>query len=280
VPPSMLAVPLSLSAALLVGAMLLLWTLSLRLRNASIVDVFWGSAFVLAGWTAALSGGGAGPRRALALALVTLWGTRLTLHLGRRNLGHGEDPRYVAMRAAHGARFWWVSLFTVFLFQAGLAWVVSLPIQLAAVSTSAGLGVLDLAGLALWLVGFAFEAVGDAQLARFRRDPASRGRALDTGLWRYTRHPNYFGDACAWWGLGLLGAAAGAPWTLVAPVLMTFFLLRVSGVALLERDIVERRPAYRDYVARTSAFLPWFPRRPEAGPPAGPGQVPGRRGAP
>lgn len=251
---------LLLTLALVAGAMVLLWLWSLPLRNASIVDAFWGGAFVLVAWAAALAGDGQGPRRALALALVTAWGLRLSLHLLRRNAGHGEDPRYAAMRRGHGARFWWVSLFTVFLLQAALAWTISLPVQLAVLAPATPLGLLDAAAVALWGVGVAFEAVGDWQLARFRRDPASRGRVLDTGLWRYTRHPNYFGDACAWWGLGLLGAAAGAPWTLLSPALMTFLLVRVSGVTLLERDIAERRPGYRAYVARTSAFFPWFPR--------------------
>jgi steroid 5-alpha reductase family enzyme len=253
--------PLALSAAALISAMVLLWLWSLALRNASIVDAFWGSAFVVAAWTAALASQGGGARRWLALALVSIWGLRLSLHLLRRNAGHGEDPRYVAMRRGHGARFWWVSLFTVFLLQAALAWVISLPVQLAVVAPATPLGLLDAVAAGLWGVGLAFEAVGDWQLTRFRRDPASRGKVLDTGLWRYTRHPNYFGDACAWWGLGLLGVAAGAPWTLVSPALMTFLLLRVSGVALLEKDIGARRPGYREYVERTSAFFPWFPRK-------------------
>jgi len=252
--------PYALSFAALVAAMLLLWGWSIPLRNASIVDAFWGSAFVLAGWTAALAAGGSGARRGLALALVTAWGLRLTLHLLRRNLGHGEDPRYAAMRRGHGARFWWVSLFTVFLLQALLAWLVSLPVQAAVTAPATPLGTLDAAAVVLWGVGLGFETVGDWQLTRFRRDPSSRGKVLDSGLWRYTRHPNYFGDACAWWGLGLLGAAAGAPWTLFAPALMTFLLLRVSGVTLLEKEIADRRPGYRAYVRRTSAFIPWFPR--------------------
>lgn len=251
---------LALSAAVLAGAMVLLWLWSLPLRNASIVDAFWGSAFVVAAWTADLAGGAGGPRRALALGLVSIWGLRLSLHLLRRNAGHGEDPRYAAMRTARGPGFWWSSLFTVFLLQGALAWAISLPVQRAVLASATPLGALDAAAVALWALGVGFEAVGDWQLARFRRDPASRGRVLDTGLWRYTRHPNYFGDACAWWGLGLLGVAAGHPWTLLSPALMTFLLVRVSGVALLERDIGERRPGYRAYVARTSAFVPWFPR--------------------
>lgn len=253
--------PLAASALLLAASMTALWLVSLPLRNASIVDAFWGPAFAVAGWGAALAAGVplGSPRTALALTLVTLWAARLALHLLIRNAGHGEDPRYASMRRGHGARFWWVSLFTVFLLQAGLAWAISLPVQLAVLS-GGPLGPLDgLAALA-WLAGFGFEALGDLQLTRFRADPANRGRALDTGLWRYTRHPNYFGDALLWWGFGLLGVAAGAPWTLFAPALMTFLLLRVSGVALLEKGMAERRPAYRDYVERTSAFLPWKPR--------------------
>jgi steroid 5-alpha reductase family enzyme len=261
--------PLAASALLLAGSMVALWLLSLPLKNASIVDAWWGAAFAVAAWGATLAAGVplGSPRTALTLAMVTAWAARLSLHLLIRNAGHGEDPRYAAMRRGHGARFWWVSLFTVFLLQAALAWLISLPVQLAALR-GGPLGPLDgVAGL-VFLVGLAFESLGDLQLTRFRADPKNRGRALDTGLWRYTRHPNYFGDALLWWGFGLLGVAAGAPWTLFAPALMTFLLLRVSGVALLEKDIAERRPAYRDYVRRTNAFLPWFPRAPDR-PPGG-----------
>lgn len=249
------------SAAAVLGAMFLLWLLSLRLRDASIVDPFWGTGFVLAAWTAAAASEGGGARRALALALVSIWGLRLSLHLLRRNLGHGEDRRYAAMRAAHGDRFWLVSLGTVFLLQGALVLVISLPLQVAVARAGPPLGLLDAAGAALFALGFAFEAVADLQLARFKADPASRGRVMDRGLWSLTRHPNYFGDALLWWGLGLLGVAAGAAWTLVSPAVMTFLLLRVSGVAMLERDISDRRPGYREYVRRTSAFFPWFPRR-------------------
>lgn len=248
------------SAAAVLGAMLVLWLASVRLRDASIVDAFWGAGFALAAWSAALAGEGGGARRWLALALVTLWGARLSVHLLHRNLGHGEDRRYAAMRAAHGERFWLVSLGTVFLLQGALLLAISLPVLAAVAAPPSPLGALDAAGLLVFAAGFAFEAVGDRQLARFKADPANRGRVMDRGLWRLTRHPNYFGDATLWWGLGLLGAAAGAPWTLVSPALMTFLLVRVSGVALLEKDIAERRPEYRAYVARTSAFVPWFPK--------------------
>lgn len=252
------------TGAVLSGAMLLLWVASLRLRNASIVDPFWGAAFVLAAWVSHVVAGAGGPRAWLALALVTAWGLRLSIHLLLRNAGHGEDFRYAAMRRDHGPRFWWVSLFTVFLLQGALVSAISLPLQTAITSPGRPPGALEAAAVLLWAVGFLFEVVGDRQLARFRADPASRGRVLDTGLWRFTRHPNYFGDALQWWAFGLLGLGAGAPWTLLSPALMTFLLLRVSGVALLEKDIAERRPAYRDYLQRTSAFFPWPPRPPRA----------------
>lgn len=286
--------------ALLLGAVAL-WLLSLARRDASVADPAWAPAFLLIGIvssvaheragdraTAALeaaarlgatAGGGdpgvplagasglfvagaadPGHRGALVLACVAVWAARLGRHLLRRNLGHGEDPRYAAMRAAHGRRFAWVSLFTVFLLQAGLAWIVSLPVQ-AAVASRGPLGPLDDAAAVLFAAGFLCEAVADVQLARFRADPQSRGRVLDTGLWRYSRHPNYFGNAVLWWGLGLFAVAAGAWPALLGPLLMTVLLLKVSGVALLERDIADRRPAYANYIRRTSAFVPWFPRR-------------------
>jgi steroid 5-alpha reductase family enzyme len=250
------------SAGVLAAAMVLLWLVSLVRRDASIADPFWGTGFALVAWTGFLSGGGVGPRRLLVVALTSLWGLRLSIHLLIRNLGHGEDPRYQAMRKRAGPRFAVTSLFTVFLLQGALLWVVSLPLQaaLAAPGPSA-LTPLDFAGSALWAVGLFFEAVGDLQLGRFRADPASPGRVLDTGLWRYTRHPNYFGDALLWWGFGCIALATGAWWALSGPALMTFLLLRVSGVTLLERGMVKRRPDYQAYVDATSAFIPWFPRR-------------------
>jgi steroid 5-alpha reductase family enzyme len=239
------------------------WLLSLVRRDASIVDVFWGVGFVavaLSTWTFER---GYEPRATLVLGLVALWGLRLAGHLLLRNRGQPEDPRYQAMRRAHGARFAWVSLYTVFGLQAALLWIVSLPAQVAiTAAVPAWLGPLDAIGSALFAIGFLFEAVGDLQLARFRADPANRGRVLQRGLWAWTRHPNYFGDALVWWGI--FAIALGVPWgwaTLPAPALMTLLLLRVSGVALLERSIAKRRPEYEQYRERTSAFLPWPPRR-------------------
>jgi steroid 5-alpha reductase family enzyme len=249
------------SAAVAGGGMVLLWMASVRLRDASIVDPFWGPGFAAIAWTA-VAVAGPSPRGLLLAALASAWGLRLGLHLARRSRGHGEDRRYAAMRAAHGERFWWVSLFTVFLLQAALMWLVSLPLQAgAALGREAPVGLLEAAGTALFLVGLAFEAIGDAQLARFLADPASRGRVMDRGLWAWTRHPNYFGDFTVWWGLGLAALGSGAWWALAGPALMSVLLLRVSGVALLESTISSRRPGYAEYAARTSAFFPRPPRR-------------------
>jgi steroid 5-alpha reductase family enzyme len=254
-----------LAAALAVAAvMVATWLVSLAVRDASIVDLVWGAGFAVVAAVSAVVGDGPASRRVLLAVLVGVWGLRLSAYLARRNLGHGEDFRYVKMRRHWGDRFWWVSFFQVFLLQGVLMWVVSLPVQLAAASLRpAGLGPLAWVGVAVWAVGLFFEAVGDAQLARFKADPASKGQVMDRGLWRYTRHPNYFGDCCLWWGIFLVAAETGAArWGVVGPIVMTILLLRVSGVALLEKDIGSRRPGYADYVRRTSAF---FPRPPRAG---------------
>jgi steroid 5-alpha reductase family enzyme len=244
-------------------AMLVVWSVSLVRRDASVVDVWWGPGFLWIALVALALAGEAHPRRSLIVAMTALWGLRLGLYLAWRNHGAGEDPRYGAMRRRWGARFAWVSLGTVFALQGVLQWLVSAPIQLAVFAPGpAVLGALDAAGVGLFAIGLGFETVGDLQLARFRADPANAGRVLDHGLWRYTRHPNYFGDCLVWWGIFAVAAATPAgPWTIASPLLMTFLLLRVSGVALLERSLVRTRPAYRDYIERTSAFLPRPPRR-------------------
>jgi steroid 5-alpha reductase family enzyme len=244
--------------------MLLLWLLSLRLRDVSIVDIWWGPGFAWIGlaslWVAP---GAPAARGVLALVLVALWGGRLGGYLLWRNWGSEEDYRYRAMRRRHGARFAWISLFTVFGLQGALQWIVSLPVQAAILSGGAGdLDGFALAGAALFAVGLFFESVGDLQLARFKADAANQGQVMDRGLWRYTRHPNYFGDCVVWWGLFLV--ACGAPdgvWTAIGPIVMTIFLMRVSGVTLLERSLVKRKPGYQDYAERTSAFFPLPPRR-------------------
>jgi steroid 5-alpha reductase family enzyme len=243
--------------------MLLLWLISLWQHDASIVDPFWGAGFALLSWLSWLQRDDpASLRVGLLLVMVTAWGIRLSLYLLWRNWGHGEDRRYSAMRHHHGASFWWISLGTVFGLQALLLWVIACPVQWCLLQArQPALGAADGLGLALWLIGLTFESVGDWQLARFKADPANRGKVLDQGLWRYTRHPNYFGDFCVWWGIYFVAAGGGAWWTIFSPLLMIGLLMRVSGVRLLESTISERRPAYRDYVRRTNAFFPGPPRR-------------------
>jgi steroid 5-alpha reductase family enzyme len=248
-----------LSAAAVLALVLTTWALSVALRDVSIVDVAWGLCFVLVAWVAFAAGDGDAGRRLLLAVLVSAWGLRLAGYIGARKLRHpGEDPRYGAWRAKHGDRFWLVSLGTVFLFQGLLAWVVSLPVQ-ASAAADGGLGALDAAGVALWALGVFFEAVGDAQMARFKGAAGNRGRVMDRGLWRYTRHPNYFGDFCVWWGIWLIALSAGAWWTVVGPLVMSLLLTRVSGKDHLERTL-SRRPGYAEYVARTSGFVPLPPR--------------------
>jgi steroid 5-alpha reductase family enzyme len=251
-------------AAAAVGLMVVVWVVSVALRDASIVDSFWGLGFVVIAWVCYAAGDGCRGRRLLVAVLVTIWGLRLAIHITRRNRGHGEDPRYVAMRERDGQRFWLTSLYRVFLAQAVVMWLISLPLAAAgSIGAHRTLGAFDIVGAAVWLVGFTFEAVGDLQLDRFKADPASRGRVMDRGLWRYTRHPNYFGDATLWWGLGLiaLGGGWGAAWGLAGSALDTLILTRVSGKPVLERDIEQRRPGYRDYINRTSGFIPLPPKR-------------------
>lgn len=243
----------------------LLWLASLRLRNASIVDMWWGPAFVVAlvaslGWRAPDT-----PRGWLVLGLVAAWATRLAWHIGRRNIGHGEDPRYRAWREQHGAHWWWWSYLQVFLLQAVIAWLVSWPLHLAAHAPGPFPLAADILGTGVFAIGLGIEAVADRQLRRYRQRP-NRPPVLDTGLWRYSRHPNYFGEALLWWGLGIVGTAAPGGWMgLASPALMTYLLLRVSGVALLERGLHARKPEYAAYAARTSAFVPWPPRRRRGG---------------
>lgn len=258
-----LAFILLTSAAVIAAAMLLLWLLSLVVRDASIVDIFWGLGFVLTAWVVFVFADGAEPRRWLLASLTTLWGLRLSGYLAWRNLGKGEDFRYVAMRRRWGRRFWIVSLFQVFLLQGALMWVVSLPVQAGQVpATPQTLGWPALLGTLMWMAGLSFETIGDLQLARFKADPANRGRVMDRGLWRYTRHPNYFGDFLVWWGLYLVALeAAGTWWTFLGPLLMSVLLIRVSGAALLEKTIGTRRPGYEEYVRRTSGFFPRPPKR-------------------
>jgi len=236
------------------------WLLSLPLRNVSIVDSMWSLMFLLAALTYTAGQASPGPRAWLVITLVGLWSIRLAAYISWRNRGHGEDFRYQKIRANNQPGFAFKSLYIVFGLQATLAWVVSLPL-LAAINSTAPLGWLDAIGAALWLVGMVFEAGGDWQLVRFKGNPANQGKVLDTGLWRYTRHPNYFGECLIWWGLFLIAfSVPGGVWTVISPIIITLVLLKMTGVPLTERTTMERRPGYKDYMRRTNTFIPWYPK--------------------
>ncbi|MSR09167.1 MAG: DUF1295 domain-containing protein [Gammaproteobacteria bacterium] len=236
------------------------WLLSLALRNVGVVDIFWGLAIAGAGGAWLLLQPDPGPRGALALLLAVLWAVRLALHILWRNRGKPEDRRYRVIRANNEPNFPVKSLYIVFLLQAVLAWLVAMPLLGTALSTAGPLGFVDLLGVLVWLAGFLLQATADAQLARFQQRADADRAVMNQGVWRYSRHPNYFGEFLMWWGIWLIAVAGGAWWTFFGPLLITFFLLKVSGVALTEKDIGSRRPEYADYIRRTSAFVPRPPR--------------------
>jgi steroid 5-alpha reductase family enzyme len=241
------ALPLLLIAATLT------WLLSLPLRNVAIADSLWALLLFAAGVTYGLGADPRAPRLAFVLWLLLLWAVRLTLHVTARGLGKPVRNRY---RASHN----WRSLYRVFWPQALVAWVVSLAL-LGTFASNRAVGPLDFAGLFLWTLGFAFESIADWQLSRFRSKPENASAVLRRGLWRFTRHPNYFGEFCVWWGFWLMALASGAWWSVPGPLLLTFLLLRVTGVRPVESDIGNRRPQYADYVLKTNAFLPGPPRK-------------------
>lgn len=240
----------------------ILWAISVFRRDSSIVDPCWGLGFVIVAWATFALADMAVARSQLMLAMVSIWGLRLSGYLAWRNRGKGEDFRYVEMRNQHGDRFWIVSLFTVFWLQALIMWFVSLPVQFViGQAVDQPLSWLDLIGLIAWIIGMVFETAGDFQLASFKSKPENRGKVMDRGLWQFTRHPNYFGDFCVWWGIYLVAISASAGWTIASPAFMSFLLIRVSGVRLLEQTIADRRPGYQDYIKRTNAFFPGPQRR-------------------
>jgi steroid 5-alpha reductase family enzyme len=245
------------SALLLVAAVF--WLISLSRNNVGIVDSLWSLMFLLFALVYAVIIDSTGPRAVLILVMVTVWALRLSVYITWRNHGQPEDYRYQEIRANNEPGFRFKSLYIVFILQAVLAWIISLPLA-ASISGQPAIGFLDYAGIALFAVGFVFEALGDLQLSRFRSNPENAGKVLDQGLWHYSRHPNYFGNFTIWWGFYLVALSAGAWWTIVSPLLMTFLLLKVSGVALLEKDISGRRPQYEQYIRRTNAFFPGLPR--------------------
>jgi steroid 5-alpha reductase family enzyme len=269
---------LAFNLGLLMIGMLLLWTIAVKIRDVSFIDAVWAygmgvlalvSFFVALDHLAALGRpASALSNHAIALAvLTTLWAVRLGTHLLLRWRRLGPDPRYVRIlggaMAARGWSYATASLIIVFMLQGPLLWFVSLPAQVGILTGVSGshLGSIAIAGCALALIGIGFETIGDAQLEAFRKDPSNAGTVMDRGLWRYTRHPNYFGDACTWWGLWLISAETGAGlWTIASPMLLTWMLMRWSGAPILEKGLTKSRPGYADYVARTSGFIPLPPK--------------------
>ena len=253
-----------LQAFLVIMTMMsILWIISVIIKNASIVDIFWGLGFVLASAFYFLKTGDTSLRKIIIVTFVTIWGLRLSGYLAWRNLGKGEDFRYRNFRKNYGEkRYWWISFFQVFLLQGTLMWLISAPLLGAQYyNTGKNLNIFDYTGIAFWVIGFLFEAGGDYQLARFKSDPSNKGKILDSGFWHYTRHPNYFGDSAVWWGYGLISIAAGSYLPALSSVLMTALIIKISGVALLEKSLKDQKPQYLEYIKRTSAFIPWFPKR-------------------
>src|SRR4030043_276382 len=242
----------------ILSMMFILWIISTRIKNVSIVDLFWGFGFVLACFIYFLKTDGLETRKILLVTMVSIWGMRLSIYLAWRNMGKGEDHRYQKFRQDYGEhRYWWISFFQTFLLQGVLMWLISAPL-LGAQYYNAGnaLTVFDFIGVFIWIIGFIFETGGDIQLARFKADPANKGKVLNKGFWHYTRHPNYFGDAAVWWGYGLICLATGSYLPVLGSILMTALIIKVSGVALLEKSLKEQKPQYKDYVERTSSFFP------------------------
>ncbi len=251
---------LLLAALTIAILMVATWLISVAIKDASIVDISWGLGFATVATVLWITDDVKSNLDTLLWLMTLLWGLRLCLYLARRNLGHGEDYRYVAMRKRWGPAFPLISLLTVYTLQGTLMWVVSLPVQLSH-RAEGSIGVLAVIGVALWTVGLYFEVVGDIQLSRFKADSANQGKVLDSGLWRYTRHPNYFGDACVWWGIAIVACSVSVGvWGLIGAAVMNVLLLKVSGVALLERSLVRRKPEYQAYIDRTSAFIPRPPK--------------------
>lgn len=249
------------SAVTALVVQLVTMAIAFRIGRHAIVDVAWGLGFAAIALTAYVVGGGDGKRGLLVLLLTCAWGVRLAVHILRRSVGKGEDPRYEAMVGRATGNVALFAFRRIYLTQALVMLFVSLPVQVAMVQRG-GLGWLAVVGALVWLVGFLFEAVGDLQLQRFRDDPSNKGQVLDTGLWRFTRHPNYFGDAVVWWGLALIAFSA---WPgilfILSPVAMTANLMKGTGAKLLEKDIGDRRPEYVDYIKRTSGFFPLPPKK-------------------
>jgi steroid 5-alpha reductase family enzyme len=250
----------SQAALIILISVTALWIWSVFIKNVSIIDVFWGFGFVIVNVFYAFMYGDLTPRKLLVLALVGIWGLRLSIYLAIRNSGKGEDFRYQEFRKNYGPkRYWWFSYFQTFLLQAVLIMIISIPLFAINTSSSSGdLTGLDYLGILVWCIGFIFESVGDYQLMRFKQNPNNKGKVLDSGLWKYTRHPNYFGDSAVWWSYALFCIASGHYWQIICSIIMTLLIIRVSGVSLLEKTLKDSKPMYNDYIKKTSSFLPWF----------------------
>ena len=249
--------------AVIMAMMTTLWIISIPIKNVSIVDLFWGFGFVVACSIYFLQTEGLEIRKNLLLIMVIIWGLRLAIYLAWRNIGKGEDFRYKKFRQDYGEqRYWWISFFQTFLLQGILMWLISAPLLGAQYfGQESELNFLDYIGIIIWLIGFVFEAGGDIQLARFKANPSNKGKVLDKGFWHYTRHPNYFGDAAVWTGYGIICLSAGSYLPVLGSVLMIALIIKVSGVALLEKTLKVSKPEYRDYIEKTRAFIPWFPKK-------------------
>lgn len=235
------------------------WLFSLKSNNVTVVDTLWGMFFLTATVFSFFLFAAPSLRAYLVLALVIIWSCRLSIYLHIRNHNKAEDLRYQAIRKRNEPNFRMKSIYLVFLLQAVLAWVISLPLYVS-IQSESPLNLFDWFGLALWIIGMCFQVIGDLQLARFKSDADNKGKVLIKGVWRYTRHPNYFGESCIWFAYGLIALGAGVWWGMISPILMTYLLIKVTGAALLEADIIERRPDYKDYIKTTNRFFPWFPK--------------------
>jgi steroid 5-alpha reductase family enzyme len=247
---------------------LITWFYSLQRNDVSIVDSLWSLMFLATAILYAFAADTMNTRNLLLLVLVSAWAIRLSVFLTIRNWGQEEDRRYQEIRANNQPNFHIKSLYLVFGLQAILAWVIAIPL-LFAFSVPGQIGMLEIIATALWLIGFVIETSADQQLYQFKADPKNRGKVLNTGVWAYSRHPNYFGEFLIWWAYYLFALSVGAWWSVFSPLLMTVLLLRVSGVSLMEKDISERRAGYREYIETTNAFFPGIPHRADSTLPRG-----------
>jgi len=253
----------SQAALIILVLVTLLWIWSVFIKNVSIVDVFWSIGFVVVNAFYIFMTGELSARKVLVLTLVSIWGLRLAIYLAYRNIGKGEDFRYQEFRKYYGTeRYWWISFFQTFLLQGGLIMIISLPLLGISSSASSGdLNMIDYFGIVVWLIGFVFEAGGDFQLMNFKKNIENKGKVLNTGFWKYTRHPNYFGDSAVWWAYAIFSIAAGSYWQIIGSIIMTVLIIKISGVSLLEKTLKDTKPQYRDYIKKTNSFIPWLPKK-------------------